>query len=106
MFFDELAGGERLERGAGQVKICPRGDWQKLGFTFRQDAQIFVHVLKVSGIFEACFLLGYGGILALKQLLGCLAPRTEMVFVENDQIPIGRMHPFVTGLDIARLVAA
>lgn len=69
LFFDELAGGERLERCAGQIEIGPRGDWQKLGFTLRQDAQILVHVLKIGGVFEACFLLGYGGILAFEQLL-------------------------------------
>ncbi len=106
LLLDELAGGKRLERGAGQIEIGPRGDRQELGLAFRQNAQILVHVLKVGGVFETGFLLGDGGIFALEKFLGRLAPRAEMVFIEHDQIPICRVDPFVPGFDVPRFVTA
>ena len=38
-------------------------------------------------------------ILLLKKLLGVFAPCAEVIFVKDDQIPVGSMHPFIARLD-------
>jgi hypothetical protein len=35
LLFDELAGGQRLERGAGKIEIRACGDRQKFAFRFQ-----------------------------------------------------------------------
>jgi hypothetical protein len=49
--------------------------------------------------------LGDRLLLALKQFLGCVAPCTEVVFVEDDQVPLHLVEPRVLRLDIPRVVA-
>ena len=51
-------------------------------------------------------LLGLGVVLALEQLLGVVAPRPEVVLVEDDQVPVRLVQPGVLGLDVAGLVLA
>ncbi len=38
-------------------------------------------------------------ILLLEKLLGVFTPGTEVIFVKDDQIPVGSMHPFIARLD-------
>jgi len=44
--------------------------------------------------------------LALEQLLRGVAPRAEVVFIEDHEVPIDRVEPLVFGLDVSRRVAA
>ena len=68
--------------------------------------EILVHVFQAGGVFELGLLLGDCLFLALEQFLGRLAPRAEVVFVEDDQVPLHLVQPFVLGLDVPRVVAA
>jgi hypothetical protein len=106
LLLDELARGQRLERRAGEVEVGLGGDGQELGLLLRELAEVFVHVLQAGGVFELGLLLGDRLLLALEQLLGGLAPRAEVVFVEDHQVPVHRVQPFVLGLDVARRIAA
>ena len=68
--------------------------------------EVFVHILQAGGVFELGLLLGDRLLLALEQFLGGVAPRAEVVFVEDHEVPVHRVEPFVLGLDVARRVAA
>ena len=106
LLFDELARGQRLERRAGEVEVGLGRDGQELGLLLREHAEVFVHILQPGGVFELGLLLGDRLFLALEQFLRGLAPRAEVVFVEDHEIPIHRVQPFVLGLDVPRRVAA
>jgi hypothetical protein len=58
------------------------------------------------GVFELGLLLRDGLLFTLEQLLGGIAPRAEMVFVEHHEVPIHRVEPLVLRLDVAGGIAA
>ena len=64
--------------------------------------EVLVHVLQAGGVFELGLLLGDRVFLALEQFLGRVAPRAEVVLVEDDEIPLHLVQPLVLGLDVAR----
>ena len=68
--------------------------------------EVLVHDLEVGGVFELGLLLGDRVVLALEQLLGGVPPRAEVVLVEDHEVPVDLVEPFVLGLDVARCVAA
>ena len=68
--------------------------------------EVLVHVLEAGGVLELGLLLGDRVVLALEQLLGGVAPRAEVVLVEDDEVPVDLVEPLVLGLDVARRVAA
>ena len=68
--------------------------------------EVFVHVLQAGGVLELGLLLGDRLVLALEQFLGGVAPRAEVVLVEDHEVPLHLVEPFVLGLDVARRVAA
>lgn len=88
----------------GLDALCPAGDRQEIGLFLREFAEVLVHIGQVGGIFE--FFLGDRLFLAFEQFPGCVAPRTEVVFVKHDQIPLHFMKPRVLGLNVAHVVAA
>ena len=47
----------------------------------------------------------FGGLFALEQLLGGVAPRAEVVLVEDHQVPRDFVEPFILRLDVADGVA-
>ena len=106
LLLDELARGQRLERRAGEVEVGLGRDGQELGLLLREHAEVLVHLLQAGGVFELGLLLGDRLFLALEQFLGGVAPRAEVVFVEDDEVPVHRVQPFVLGLDVARRIAA
>ena len=106
LLLDELARGQRPERRAGEVEVRLGGDRQELGLLLRELAEVFVHVLQVGGVLELGLLLGDRLVLALEQFLRGVAPRAEVVLVEDDEIPVDVVEPFVLRLDVPRRVAA
>ena len=106
LLLDELAGGQRLERRAGEVEVRLGRDGQELDLLLRELAEVFVHLFQAGGVFELGLLLGDRLLLALEQLLGGLAPRAEVVFVEDHEVPLHLVEPFVLGLDVAHRIAA
>ncbi len=106
LFFDELAGGQRLERRAGKIQVSLGGDGQKLGFLFGQNREVFVHVFQAGGVFELRLFFGDRLLFTLEQFLGGLAPCAEVIFVEHDQIPLHLVQPLVIWLDVSGVVAA
>ena len=106
LLFDELARGQRLERRAGEVEVGLGRDGQELGLLLRKLAEVFVHIFQAGGVFELGLLLGDRLVLALEQFLRGLAPRAEVVFVEDHEVPVHLVEPFVLRLDVARRVAA
>lgn len=88
LFLDELTGGQRLERRAGEVEICLGRDRQEILFFLRKHGEVFVHILQPGGLFELLFLLGDGLFLAREQFFGGLAPCAEMIFVEHHKVPV------------------
>ncbi len=106
LLLDELARGQRPERRAGEVEVRLGRDGQELGLLLRELAEVFVHLLQAGGVLELGLLLGDRLLLALEQLLGGVAPRAEVVFVEDHEVPVHLVEPFVLGLDVPRRVAA
>ena len=104
LLFNELAGGQRLERRAGEVEIGLGRDGEELCLLLPQDSEVLVHLLQPHGVFKLGLRLGI--LLALKQLPRGVAPRAEVVFVEHHEVPIDRVEPFVPGFDVTRRVAA
>ena len=106
LLLDELAGREGLEWGAGEVEVGLGGDREELGLGFAELVKLLVEAFEVR--VELCLqlLLGLSVVLALEEFLGAVTPSTEVILVENDQIPIGLVKPGVLGLDVAGLVPA
>ena len=104
LLLDELAGGQCLERGAGEIEVSLGSDRQEFGLFLRKNRKIFIHVCKAGAVFYPGLLYRDRILLTLKQLLGGITPSTKVVFVEHHQIPIHCMQPFVVGLDIPGLV--
>ena len=105
LLLDELARGQRFERGPRQIQVGLGGDGQILALAHRIVVQILVDAAEMHGVLERGLLFGDGFVLALEQLFGRVAPRAEVVLVEDHQIPVNRVHPLVFGLDVAGGVA-
>ena len=105
LLLDELACGQRFERGPRQIQVGLGGDGQILALAHRIVVQILVDAAEMHGVLERGLLFGDGFVLALEQLFGRVAPRAEVVLVEDHQIPVNRVHPLVFGLDVAGGVA-
>ena len=101
LLFDELARGQRLERRAGEVEVGLGRDGEELSLLLRKHTEVFVHLFQAGGVFELGLLLGDRVLLTLEQLLGGLAPCAEVVFVEDHEVPLHLVEPFVLGLDVA-----
>ena len=106
LFLDELAGGQRPKRRAGEVEVSLGRDGQKLGFLFREHGNIFVHILQPGGIFCLKFLLGDRVLLALEEFSRGFPPSSKVILIEDDQIPFHLVEPFVIRLDVPYRVAA
>jgi hypothetical protein len=91
---------------AGKVKVGLGRDGQELSFFFRKNTEVFVHIFQPSGIFQLSFLFKDRLIFAFKQFFGGLTPSAKVVFVEDDEVPIHFVQPFVFGLDVACRVVA
>ena len=79
---------------------------QELGLLLGELAEVLVHLLQAGGVLELGLLLGDRLVLALEQLLRGLAPRAEVVLVEDHEVPVHLVEPFVLGLDVPGRVAA
>ena len=64
---------------------------------------------------QPCFIVGITTIIIgqilivivfirLKEVFRIFFPCTEMILIENDEIPVGRMYPFILGLDTASVL--
>ena len=85
---------------SGEIEISTRGDGEELRLLLREDVEVLVHVLQASGIFQLGFLPGDRLLLALEEFFRGFPPGTEMIFVEDDKVPIHLMQPFILGLDV------
>ena len=99
LLLDELAVGDRAERCARQEQVRARGDGQEI-----RVALFEALVDQLGDRVHVVVLLAL--VLLLEQFAGAVSPSTEVVFVEDDQIPVDRMNPLVTGFDAAGLVTA
>ena len=88
LFFDKLAGVQSTEWRAGQIKIIGRCNGQPR-FIVGIAAIIFAQILVVAVL------------VLFKQLFCAVLPCSEVVLIENHQIPVGSMHPLVIGFDAA-----
>ena len=68
---------------------------------FTKFVEIFVEADQFRVVLGGEFLLGFGLVFSFEELLGSLTPRTEVVFIKDNKIPIHHMYPFVARFDIA-----
>ena len=97
LIFQKLARIERAEGRAGKIEIVPRRDGQK---TF---------VDRVARLFELIFFeieVVVFFIELFKQIFRILAPCAEVVFVKDDDVPIGGVDKLVFRLDPSEVVGA
>ena len=98
LILDKLAAVDGSERRAGQEEIIGGCDGQEglvvgvVGLVLL----VLLHVEVVIFVFVVHF----------KELFGVVAPCAEMIFVKDDDVPVGGMHPFVFRLDAAAFVGA
>lgn len=99
MLLDELTIDDGPERRARQEQVRARGDRQEIRITLLEalidELRDGIHVV---------VLLAF--VLFLEQFTGTVTPSTEMIFIEDDQIPAHRVHPLVARLDATGLVLA
>ena len=93
LILNEFAGVECSKRRARQIQIVHGGDGQER-FIASIAAIILVQILTVVAVL----------VLLLKQFLGVFLPGTEVVLVEDHQVPVGCMYPFIFCLDAAGLL--
>ena len=91
LLLNELTGIQRTERRAGEIEVIGRSDRQPR-FIVGITGIVFGKVLFV------------GILILLEQLFCAVLPCAEMVFIENDEIPVRGVDPFVIGLDAAGLL--
>ena len=91
LLLDKLTGIQRTERRAGEIEVIGRGDRQPR------------FIVGVTGIVFGKILF-VGILVLLEQLLCAVLPCAEVVFIENDEIPVRGVDPFVIGLDAAGLL--
>ena len=84
LLLDELAGVERAERRAREVEVEARLDGQPglVELVARGVRAVLDHVIVLLG----------------EEALGGVAPRAEVVLVEDDHVPVLEVHPLVLGL--------
>ena len=98
LLFDKLAAVDGAERRTGQEQIMIGRDGQE-SFVVGVVGFFLLVLLNVEAVVVIL-------ILDVEEFLGIFAPRTEVVLVEDHQVPIRRVHPFVLCLDTARVVGA
>ena len=91
LLLNELTGIQRTERRAGEIEVIGRSDRQPR-FIVGVTGIVFGKVLFV------------GILILFKQLFCAVLPCAEMVFIENNEIPVRGVDPFVIGLDAAGLL--
>lgn len=91
LLLNELAGIQRTERRAGEIEVIGSGNRQPC-FIVGVTGIIFGEVLFV------------GILVLLEQLLCVILPCAEVVFIENDEVSVRGMDPFIIGLDAAGLL--
>ena len=106
LLLDKLTGCQRLEWRARQVQVGAGGDRQEVVLVVAEFVKLLVESHEAVVVLRGQFLLLDFLVLALEQLLGGLSPRTEVVFIEDDEVPVGGVDPLVLRLDEAGLPVA
>ena len=105
LLFDELACGQRPEWCAREVEVGLGGDREERALWFRQLGEVLIDLFQAGRVLEPRLFLGDSVVLALEQLLCCLAPRAEVVLIEDDKVTVDGVEPFVLRLDVAESVS-
>jgi hypothetical protein len=99
LLLDELTGCQRLERRARQVQVGAGSDRQEVVLVVAELVKLLVEGHEAVVVLGGQFLLLDLLVLTLEQLLGRLSPGTEVVLVEDHEVPVGGVDPLVLRLD-------
>ena len=105
LLLDELARRQGFEGGAGEVQVGAGGDGEEVRLSAGEFVESLSELVEHGRVFGRDFLLGRVVVLPLEQLLGVLPPGAEVVFVEDDEVPVDPVQPFVLGFDAPALPA-
>src|SRR5581483_960201 len=101
LLFNELTRCQGLEWSARKVEVRSGCDRQELSLLLRQHCEVFVNHPKALRVLQLFFFACDGLFFTLEEFFGCLPPGTKVVLVEDDQIPIHRVQPFILRLNVA-----
>ncbi len=106
LLLDEAALLEHLERRTGEVEVGVRPDGHEGVLLAAALLELFGEGALGIRELERLLLLAHRVVLALEELLGRIPPRSEVVLVEDDEVPGELIEPLMVRLEVAGGVAA